>query len=335
MSLNRVARHYQLKFLTAAPLATVMAGVRADLKNAYHTYVNSKNPKVEPVLQMLADNKEKFAVDLVNMMKKLDALADKAEPVVLFQHINKILEYVVKEKAEARKRIHDSIKVTKQSEKNYRQHVLSKLEMVVSNITSILTKKARVLQAFMPKDALLQGGPTEPVRKELSQEKLLMFMRTLAAQKYGLDNMDVMGRLLQYPELRSKITTLINAIDRGHMPRDGAEIMEEAADIKKMFDLKAATNEPFFEAEEDEAQQATRQLADPAEQWSQQMQHSKEQKGIEQQEEEESEQGQQRVAPLVQQRDEEAKRRQIEEDRQRHIRSEGSFRLQQIMQRYK
>jgi len=335
MSLNRVARQYQLKSLAAAPLATVMAGVRADSRNAYHTYVNSKNPKVEPVLQMLADNKEKFAVDVVNMMKKLDDSAEKATPAVLFQQINKILEYVAKEKTEARKRIHDSIKVTKQSEKNYRQHVLSKLEMVISNITSILTKKARVLQAFLPKDALLKGGPTEPVRKELSQEKLLMFMRTEAAQQYGLDNMDVIGRLLQYPELRDKITTLINAIDRGHMPRDGAEIMAEAAEIKRMFDLKAATNESFFEAGEDEAQQATQQLADPAEQWSQQMQQSKEQKNIERQEEEESEQGQQRVAPLVQQRDEEAKRRQIEEDRQRHIQSEGSSRLQQIMQRYK
>jgi hypothetical protein len=312
-----------------------MASVREDLKNAYEKYVNSKNPKVEPVLQMLADNKEKFAVDTVNMMKKLNVLADKAEPTVLFQHINKILEYITKEKASARVRIHDSIKVSKQSDKQYRQHVLSKLEMVLSNITSILTKKARVLQAFMPKDALLKGGPTEPVRKELSQEKLLMFMRTPAAQQYGLDNMEVLGRLLQYNDLRQKITTLINAIDRGHMPRDGAEVMAEAADIKRLLDLKAATNESFFEAGEDEAQEATRQLTDPAEQWSQQMQQKKEERGIEQQEEAESEQAQQRIAPQVQQRDEEAKRRQIEEDRQRHIRSEGSSRLQQIMQRYK
>jgi hypothetical protein len=111
--------------------------------------------------------------------------------------------------------------------------------------------------------------------------------------------------------------------------------MAEAADIKRLLDLKAATNESFFEAGEDEAQEATRQLTDPAEQWSQQMQQKKEERGIEQQEEAESEQAQQRIAPQVQQRDEEAKRRQIEEDRQRHIRSEGSSRLQQIMQRYK
>ncbi len=72
-------------------------------------------------------------------------------------------------------------------------------------------------------------------------------MRTPAAQFYKLDNIDVMQKILQYPETREKLTTLINAIDRGHIPADGPEVMAEARAIKSWLDSKEQTNLPALE----------------------------------------------------------------------------------------
>jgi hypothetical protein len=69
-----------------------------------------------------------------------------------------------------------------------------------------------------------------------------MFMMTPGAQQYKLDNIDVMQRILQFPETREKITTLINAIDRGHIPADGPEVMAEAQSIRKWLDVQEKTN---------------------------------------------------------------------------------------------
>ena len=57
-----------------------------------------------------------------------------------------------------------------------------------------------------------------------------------------------MQRLLSFPEMRSKLTTLINAIDRGHIPVDGPEIMSEVQDLRKWLSDKE-TNTGAFEQE--------------------------------------------------------------------------------------
>ena len=90
------------------------------------------------------------------------------------------------------------------------------------------------------------GGAVEPQRKDLSKEKLLMFMKTPAAQLYGLDNIEVMTEVLSYPETKEKIVTLINAIDRGHLPADGPQVMAETRAIKSWLDAKK-TNLPALE----------------------------------------------------------------------------------------
>jgi len=144
--------------------------------------------------------------------------------------------------------IHDSVRVTKDSERNYRERLKSKFEMIVSRLSSILEREAKKLQTTLPLGTPtgLEGGRVEPQRKELSKEKLLMFMRTPAAQYYGLDNIDIMTKALSYNDVKEKITTLVNAIDRGHLPADGPEVMAETRMIKSRLDSKQ-TNLPALE----------------------------------------------------------------------------------------
>lgn len=242
---------YNLKS-EAIAIEEVIHNVKKDIINAYNLYVNSDTAK-EPVLQILANAGEPFSRALITAMEKMvsniDVLA--ATPHLLFRHLNKILGAINSVKSDPenklRESIHSSLRSSKESEKNYREHVKSKLEMILSRLSGILEKQGKILQKFLPKDVPLEGGRVEPQRKELSKEKLLMFMKTPAAHKFGLDDMDVMTRMLSYQDLRQKITTLINAVDRGHAPLDGPEVSAEAQEIKRLFDERQQTNLPVLE----------------------------------------------------------------------------------------
>lgn len=256
MRLFRLAQLLELKYsglrIEAASIESIIGTVKKDIINAYNLYVNSDTAK-DPVLQILADAGEPFSKALVTAMEKMvsniDVLA--ATPHLLFRHLNKILGAIQAVKSDPdnklRESIHSSLRGSKESERNYREHLKSKLEMILSRVSSILEKQAKILQKFLPKEVPLEGGRVEPERRELSKEKLLMFMKTPAAQAVGLDNMDVMSRLLSFPDLRQKITTVINAIDRGHRPADGPEVAAEAREIKKLFDERQQTNLPALE----------------------------------------------------------------------------------------
>lgn len=255
MNLKRLAQFMELKYnlkTEAAVISDVISDVKKDIINAYNLYVNSDTAK-EPILQILADSGEPFSKALVLAMEKMvsniDVLA--ATPHLLFRHVNKILGAINSVKSDPEKKlrqsIHDSMRATKESERNYREHLKSKLEMILSRISGILEKQAKILQKFLPKDIPLEGERVEPQRKELSKDKLLMFMRTPVAQRFGLDNMEVMTRLLSDLDLKQKITTLINAIDRGHTPLDGPEVAAEAQEIKRLFEERQQTNLPALE----------------------------------------------------------------------------------------
>lgn len=250
MHLKRFGQLMEVKYnlkTEAIAISEVINNVKKDIINCYNLYVNSDTAK-EPVLQILSNHQEPFSKALVSAMEKMVANIDVLgeTPNLLFRHINKILEAIQKIKSDPSKKyrqsIHDIIRVNRESEKNYRELLKSKFEMILSRISGILEKQAEILQKFLPSATPLAGGLVEPQRKELSKNKLLMFMKTPAAHKYGLDNMDVITRLLEDQELKQKITTLINAVDRGHYPKDGPEVNAAAQEIKKIFEDRKKTN---------------------------------------------------------------------------------------------
>lgn len=262
MRLFRLAQLLTAKYnlqSNAASLEEVVNRIRQDLINAYTLYVNGDKAK-EPVLQMLSDAGEPFSKAMIRSMEEIIAEIDSLSAVQLFNRINKMLEAisVMKGGSEIRDFIHNNTRARNEAERNRREHLKSKFEMVVARLSGVLEKQAKILRVLLPKDIPLEGGVVTPTRKELSKEKLLMFMHGLAAKRYGLDNMDTMTRMLAIPELRNKITTLINAIDRGHTPLDGPEVMKHAGEIRRIYDDRAATNEPFIEGGLDAGQEQTR-----------------------------------------------------------------------------
>lgn len=233
----------------------LMTEIKKNIVNAFNLYVNADTAK-EPVLQMLANAGEPYSAKIVaymnGMVARIDELAGK--PLNLFNAVNKILGVIDaaknSETEKIRDFIHNSVRAKTEKERNYRERLKSKVELMLHRISSILEKQAIFLQGMLLSDTALEGGSTQITRQELSKEKILMFMRSPAAQFYGLDDMDVITNLLQDSEMRGKITSLINAIDRGHTSIDAPEVMEEASIIKNWLDNKA-TNVSALEEQED------------------------------------------------------------------------------------
>ncbi len=230
---------------TAATPAEVLERVKDDILTNYKNWVMGKYR----ALKILGEHGEPYAKALYGAYNDLVANIDTYSPLQIFNRVNKILGAINEMKADPkgyRQSIHDSVEVTRESDKNYREQLKSGFETNLKNISFGLEKAAKILRAFAPGEEIL-GGAVEPQRKALSKEKLRMFMMTPAAQFYKLDNIDVMQRILAFPETREKLTTLINAIERGHVPADGPEVMAEAQAIRKWLDAQEKTNLPALE----------------------------------------------------------------------------------------
>lgn len=234
----------------AAPNEQIISQVRKNLLLTYNLYVNSETAK-EPIFQMLANAGEPFSIALIEIFKGIIENITHHSNTRLFIRINNMMGMIhdAKQIEGVRKFIHDSVKVTKESERNYREHLKSKFEMILHRVTSLCDKRLKLLKQVLPRgiNPELEGGIIEPQRKELSKEQLLMFMKTPMAQLYHLDDMDIMYQILSDPMMKGKLTTLINAISRGRIPTDGPIIAAETKAMRDWLNSKEKTNLPALE----------------------------------------------------------------------------------------
>jgi hypothetical protein len=230
----------------AAPPKEIFERAKEDILTNYQNWVMGKHR----ALKHLAEQGEPHAKSIYVVYNDLVANIDSYSPMQAFNRVNKILGLISEMKANPkgyRESIHGSVEVKRESDKNYRELLKRSFETNLQRISFGLEKVAKVLRAFVPEAEML-GGAVEPQRAELSKDKLLRFMHTPAAQRYGLDSLDTMAQVLAYPESKARLTTLINAIDRGHVPADGPEVMKETAAIKAWLDTKK-TNVSALEQE--------------------------------------------------------------------------------------
>jgi hypothetical protein len=256
MRVDRLAQLFERKYDLQAEAAStdqIRKQINKDVVLTYNLYVNGETAK-EPVIQMLANAGETFSKTFIGIFKSIAKTVQESSNTQLYTRLNNLMGMIhdAKQIEGVRKFIHDSVRVTKESERNYREHLKSKFEMVIHRVTSLLDKQLKLLKRILPKGMEVQqeGGVLEPQRKELSKEKLLMFMRTPAAQYYHLDDMDTMYQVLSDPIMKDKLTTLINAISRGHIPADGPSVMSEVQNIKLWLDNRAKNNAGAFEQED-------------------------------------------------------------------------------------
>lgn len=346
MRIVRLAQLFELKYNLKSEAASddqKINDVKQALLDAYNNYVNID--KVKPaynILPLLDQAGEQYSKQIIALFEDLINDIDTKDLHELFGKVNSLLAVISELQNENGKKVRDSIHsimpLRRETDKNRREMAKSKFENVVfKKIASILQKAGSTLSRMVGSANTLMGGPSEPQVKEPSKQEMYMFRFSPTARAYHLDNPEVFAKVWSDLSFKRRIIYLINSakvrkVDFFSDP----EVMKETTTIMEDFRRKE-TNEGYFEASEDSARQQTQAV--PAEEaWNLQMQQSKQQKAFEQEEETAGALEPAQVEALIQKRDEEhAKRQQqqLDADRERLIRSDGSFRLQQILKRYK
>jgi hypothetical protein len=315
-----IKKKYSLYAEAASSPKELVEEAKKEIILAYKYHI-SENAK-DPVLQIVATQyDEPWSKKFVKLITELVSQIDELSPAEIFKTTNHLLGMISDYKSDPEKKvrnfIHDSVKITRQPDKEYRERIKSKFETAIKGLSGLLEKAARKLKAFSP-GTPLAGGTVDPQRKELSKNQIRMFMYTPIAASYGLDNMDMMTKILEDLSLKQKLTTIINAIERGHCPADGPEMREAVAELAELAKQKFSTNTSFFEHDiEPESEQ------DPEELQRADLFRVKREQAAELASEEERK----RLQSLIRKRDEEAHQNSIEKDRDRLIRSDGVLKL--------
>ncbi len=244
-------------YSSAADLDNRAARLIADLKQGIKdTYTNIINNRRDNTITYFAGMGDKSLQKIIRnfeiMLENLDDLSVEE----LFKILNKTLEtvsFILKDdpSRETMNAIWDSVVIRTQADKNRRANLKRTFEGNLSRLSSILEKQLIALKKISLTDQEIKGTAIEPVRKELPAKAFYDFTFTPEAEKLGLSDLKIMEEILKDSDSKRDLTTLINALKRGHSPRDWNVIQEEANRlINKHKDSSFLDNSKLFEEDE-------------------------------------------------------------------------------------
>lgn len=119
--------------------------------------------------------------------------------------------------------------------------------------------------AILTKVKKMTGDPSiviperfEAARAALSVYDIVDFIRQ-HGDKYGISSKDDWGLTITNNQpLKEEITTIINALNRGHQPKDPTHVMSQIVPMLKAYQEKMQTNEFALETGKDIQQEQTR-----------------------------------------------------------------------------
>ncbi len=318
--------------------------VRQEVLDAFNNYFNPKTVKpAYNIIPLLAEQGEKYSRQITALMEDLVNDVDSLDLYNLFQGIQNILAVVSNLQEGERKALRDSIDnafpLQRETDRNRRTMAKSKFENVVfKKLASILEKLSKRLNIMLGKSMSMVGGPTEPEVKEPTKQEQFMFRTCPLAVKHGLDNPETFAKIWLMPELRRKLIRVMNrGKNRWASLHTDPEIVAEVEAIMAEY-KRNQTNEGYFEAGEDAAKEMARPkwvtVTPEMKKEREEQQRTaptpltdaefvkKHQEMALQQRLQDAKKYQEQTNPLKIQ---EQKQKEIEEDRERHIRSEGKM----------
>jgi len=237
-----------------------------------------------------------------------------------------------------------------QSDKRWVDTNYGKIRTVITRIHSLADAIVTKIMRFRGEEPEKkyrhhQRRRLEPRRAPIYKGDIVDFLRQYGPE-YGLNSYDDWQVAFEHDqELKEQITTVINALNRAKTPKDEAAVKMQLAEVMHAWELRKKTNIPALEMGENEFKEVFRPRFVSPELKKERLQEQSQKDEAKQEEWE-------KLQEIVRKRDEankrhqleyqeelrnkelEQKQREIEEDRERHIRSEGESRLEQILKRY-
>ena len=285
----RLAQFFELKYgfkSEAQADERRINDVKQALIDAYNNYINVDTVRTaNNILPLLAGQNEPHAARLITLMESLVANIDSIDLHDVRSGINDVLSYIgelQKDTKTFRNNIHDIFPA-----KSQKEMAKSKFETIVfKSLARILATQSKILGAMIGSTEPVTGGPSEPQVKEPSAQDIFKFRLTPTAVHYGLDRPEVFGEIWLNPVFKRQIIYLINSAKKRAGKDsffDSPEVAQETAAIMEAFKReqeRQRTNENYFDASEDDAQQMTQAV--PAEEaWSREMLRRKQEIALE------------------------------------------------------
>jgi hypothetical protein len=139
----------------------------------------------------------------------------------------------------------------KKHDRKLRDEQLGKARKGLSRIVSLSITMLEMLNQLSPPEVEENiGGRFQPTRAPLSENDIISFIRQNGDQ-YGLSTTDDWAvALMDDPQLKEQLTTVINALSRGQVPRNSVDVKMQLAEIMKNHEERKANNSHLFEDKE-------------------------------------------------------------------------------------
>jgi hypothetical protein len=219
----------QIDYLKANWLNASLGEIREILTSVVHLIELNKNPAFGPT-------------------GKVD---DRAEPsTIQFPHVSEL--------------IFQMIPITTKHSKKQRDDQFGKAKTGLARTLSValdMLDDVQKLEVMVPEKFKYQNVTDvdidkklperfSPQRAPLSEYDIIDFIRQ-HGDEYGLSSNEDWGTVFRDdPQLKEEVTTVINALNRGHSPKDAASVRMQIAEILKNHEERKSTNAPLFEDSE-------------------------------------------------------------------------------------
>jgi hypothetical protein len=256
--------------------AEVLKRVATAIKDIYQGRIAPPKNNILRFLASLGERVSKHLIeDMADLAAEVDQLIQQPSQDQLLLQMANIRHDIAESKQSVRQAIHNSVDPTlpfAQREKE-RKHLKSKFEDVCFRLERMLIAQSDMVKQYVSPEAIQQvgnilSGKVSPKRKALPDKVFTDFALTSEAKKYGVDDLEVLAKIKDDPELKELLTTVINAIHRKQTPKDGNKLLQVATQIAANLPRQPT---PVFEMPEEQAQQALQIKMDPGEQWSDEM----------------------------------------------------------------
>lgn len=262
MRLTRLASLYSYKYKIAVDSAHLEASVR----NQIAVLWNVPN-KTHNILRACADSgaskptnpREELAMEGYQFCKKLLSIIDyvkvhqKDIPLdTLKQAILSIIKLIMSHKQdnkfpEVNELIYIIFPTAKKSDLKERNAQLGKAATGLSRILSMCLTMLEEMKEIAGDTTKTVEERFEPARAPISENDIIAFIRQYG-EEYGISSRDDWGTVFRDdPMFKEDITTVINALNRGHSPRDAAGVKMQIAEILKNHEARKSSNAPLFE----------------------------------------------------------------------------------------
>lgn len=262
MRLSRLASLYAYKYKIASDPAALEASVRGQIAVLWDIPNKTHN-----ILKACADSgvskpttpKEVLAMQGYSFCKKLLSIIDyikihqKEVPLdTLKQALTSIIKAIMDHKEgnkfpSVNELIYVIYPTPKKHDVKQRDGQLGKATTGLSRILSTALSMLDDLKEIGGDKSMPMAERFEPARAPLSENDIIDFIRQYGNQ-YGISSTEDWGTAFRDdPVLKEQITTVINALNRGHSPKDAATVKMQIAEILKKHEERKSSNAPLFE----------------------------------------------------------------------------------------